>query len=154
MSAVLQSELLEFRRMGIGDADAAHQIELRAYEFPWSRTVFLNCLEADYDCWLLRKAGEIIGYGMIAVGAGECHLLNICIASEYQSQGHGRAFLRFLFNRAALLGAHVMFLEVQASNPRALRLYESEGFKQAGVRKGYYPAHNGREDAMVMTKTV
>lgn len=154
MSAVLQQDLLEFRRMGVDDVDAVHQIEIEAYQFPWSQMVFLKCLEADYDCWLLHKDGEIIGYGMIAVGADECHLLNICIASAHQNQGHGRTFLRFLIDQASILGAQAMFLEVRASNPKALRLYLAEGFRQVGLRKRYYPVHNGREDAMVMTRAI
>lgn len=154
MSAVLQQDFLEFRRMGIDDVDAVHQIELREYEFPWSQMVFLNCLEADYECWLLCEADEIIGYGMVAIGAGECHVLNICIVFAHQNKGHGRAFLRFLVNQAASLGAHTVFLEVRASNSQALHLYESENFKQIGVRKKYYPMYDGREDAMVMARTI
>jgi ribosomal-protein-alanine N-acetyltransferase len=43
-----------------------------------------------------------------------------------------------------------MFLEVRASNISAIALYENIGFNEMAVRRGYYPAHQGREDAILM----
>jgi ribosomal-protein-alanine N-acetyltransferase len=43
-----------------------------------------------------------------------------------------------------------VFLEVRPSNPNAIALYASEGFVRIGQRPRYYPAKDGREDAIVM----
>jgi ribosomal-protein-alanine N-acetyltransferase len=48
-------------------------------------------------------------------------------------------------------GAKVLFLEVRPSNEAGQRLYTGYGFRQVGVRRGYYPAHRGREDALVLS---
>ncbi len=49
------------------------------------------------------------------------------------------------------LGASTLLLEVRPSNEKALALYRHFGFQQIGVRRGYYPATGGREDALVLT---
>jgi ribosomal-protein-alanine N-acetyltransferase len=48
-------------------------------------------------------------------------------------------------------GATTLLLEVRPSNTRALDLYRHFGFQQIGIRRAYYPADKGREDALVLT---
>jgi ribosomal-protein-alanine N-acetyltransferase len=99
---------------------------------------------------VLRLAGDIIGYGILQVAADEAHLLNLCIDKSAQHQGFARVMLERLLYQAASRNANVVFLEVRPSNPRAIELYQRAGFNQVGLRKGYYDARNGREDALVM----
>jgi ribosomal-protein-alanine N-acetyltransferase len=94
--------------------------------------------------------GLIIGHGILAVAVGEAHVLNVCIARDRQGQGHGRALLAHLLDRARALGAELVFLEVRPSNLAAINLYESMGFNEIAVRRNYYPAAFGHEDAQVM----
>ena len=138
------------RAMRESDLEAILGIEQHAYPFPWTRGIFRDCLAAGYPAWVLHEHGLPIGYAVISVAADEAHLLNICIAPERQARGHGRQLLRSLVTLASDLGAARIFLEVRPSNPPAIALYHDEGFNEIGRRPRYYPARDGREDALVM----
>jgi ribosomal-protein-alanine N-acetyltransferase len=138
------------RAMRESDLDAILAIEQRAYPFPWTRGIFRDCLAAGYPAWVLQERGLPIGYAVISVAADEAHILNICVAPERQGRGHGRQLLRSLVKLAIDLGAARIFLEVRPSNPNAIALYHDEGFNEIGRRPRYYPARDGREDALVM----
>ena len=100
--------------------------------------------------WVLDVEGAIAGYFLMSLAAGEAHVLNICVAPEQQGHGHGRRLLRALIQLARTRGAQRIFLEVRPSNRRAIALYDMEGFNEIGRRPRYYPARDGREDAIVM----
>jgi ribosomal-protein-alanine N-acetyltransferase len=134
------------------DLDAVLAIELRAYPFPWTRGIFSDCLQAGYSAWVLQRGNELIGYAMLSIAADEAHLLNVCAAPEQQGHGHGRRLLRALLQLARGRGVKRVFLEVRPSNTPAIGLYHDEGFNEIGRRPRYYPARNGREDAIVMAK--
>ena len=132
------------------DLDAVLAIEQRAYPFPWTRGIFRDCLLADYPAWVLQQDGHIIGYGVLSLAADEAHVLNVCTTPEAQGRGHGRRLLRALLQIARGRGAQRVFLEVRPSNAYAIALYHDEGFNEIGRRPRYYPAKDGREDALVM----
>ncbi len=132
------------------DLHALMQIENRAYPFPWTEGIFRDCLRAGYECWVLEDGGALLGYGVLSTAAGEAHLLNLCINPDWQSRGLGRMLVRRMLDLARWHRVTQVFLEVRPSNPNAIALYHSEGFNQIGCRTNYYPAHAGREDAIVM----
>ena len=138
------------RSMREADLDVVMAIEQRAYPFPWTRGIFRDCLAAGYPAWILQEHGLVIGYAVISLAADEAHILNICVAPERQGHGHGRQLLRALVNMARHQNAARIFLEVRPSNPNAIALYHDEGFNEIGRRPRYYPARDGREDALVM----
>jgi [ribosomal protein S18]-alanine N-acetyltransferase len=138
------------RPMREDDLDAIMAIERRAYPFPWTHGIFRDCLRAGYPSWVLHLDGAIIGYGVLSIAVGEAHVLNICIDPDLQGTGHGRRLLRSLLKLARGHGAERVFLEVRPSNPNAIALYHDEGFNEIGRRPRYYPAKQGREDAIVM----
>ena len=138
------------RPMREADLAAVHAVEIRAYEVPWTLGIFRDCLHADYPAWVLDVDGRVGGYFLMSIAAGEAHVLNVCVAPELQGAGHGRALLRALLRLARARRAERVFLEVRPSNPGAIALYETEGFNEIGRRPRYYPARNGREDAVVM----
>lgn len=140
------------RPMRDDDLDAVMRIELRAYPFPWTLGIFRDCLRAGYPAWVLEESGATIGYGVLSVAADEAHVLNVCVDPSVQGRGHGRRLLRALERVARGHGAQRVFLEVRPSNPHAIALYHDEGFNEIGRRPRYYPAHEGREDAIVMAK--
>lgn len=150
LPAVDAAPTARLRTMREQDLDAVMSIELRAYAFPWTRGIFRDCLYAGHGGWVLEQDGAIIGYGVLSVAAGEAHILNVCAAPEVQGKGHGRRLLRALVQHARGMGAQRLFLEVRPSNPNAIALYHDEGFNEIGRRPRYYPAHGGREDAIVM----
>ena len=127
-------------------------IERMRYAFPWSENIFRDCLRVGYTCRALDLAGQIIGYGVMSLGAGEAHILNVCVRDEFRTVGFGRRLLEHLLERAAAAGVSEAFLEVRPSNLSAIRLYQKLGFEQIGIRRGYYQAPEGREDAIVLKK--
>jgi ribosomal-protein-alanine N-acetyltransferase len=139
------------RPMREDDLDAVASVETRAYAFPWTRGIFRDCLQSGHAMWVLESEGALLGYGVLAIAAGEAHVLNLCVAPEAEGRGHGRRLLRALLRVARGGGAMRVFLEVRPSNPRAMALYHDEGFNEIGRRPRYYPAPNhAREDAIVM----
>lgn len=155
MNAVAHDEarpaVASVRAMRGSDLEAVMRIETAAYPYPWTAGIFHDCLRAGHGCWVLERNNDIIGYGILSTGAGEAHVLNICIAPWQQGHGHGRHLMQRLLDAARWHRAERVFLEVRPSNPVAQRLYESLGFNEIGRRPNYYPDDNGRrEDAIVM----
>ena len=140
------------RKMEEADLPAVLAIERRAYPFPWSEGIFRDCLRAGYACHVAEVAGGIIGYGVVSIAAGESHVLNLCMHPDRRRQGHGATMLHFLMEEARKRGARCMLLEVRASNSSAIRLYRKFGFNETGMRRGYYPAQGGREDAVLFAR--
>jgi ribosomal-protein-alanine N-acetyltransferase len=138
------------RPMRETDLPAVMAIEQRAYAFPWTQGVFRDCLLANHPAWVLSVGGHIVGYAVLSVAADEAHVLNLCTAPDMQGRGYGRRLLRALLQLARGRGAHRVFLEVRPSNAPAIALYHDEGFNEIGRRPRYYPAKDGREDALVM----
>lgn len=149
MSARLDT-LPEFRPMRALDLDRVMQIEPTLYSHPWTRGNFDDSLVAGYSCWVVECARELAGYGILMIGVREAHLLNLSVAAPWQRQGFGRMLLEHFVRVARASDAAQMFLEVRPSNDAARRLYEDFGFKEITVRRGYYPATRGREDAILM----
>lgn len=150
MNAVLKSEPLRFRSMTEADVDAVHAIERLAYPFPWTPGNFRDSLAAGYVCRALEQGGRLIGYSVLQAILDEGHVLNCCVDPACQRQGHGRALMLEMIETARSHRMNCLFLEVRPSNVPALRLYEGLGFEAVGLRRQYYPAHDGREDALVM----
>jgi [ribosomal protein S18]-alanine N-acetyltransferase len=150
MSAVLK-DAPSLTAMREQDLDEVMAIENAIYSHPWTRANFADSLRAGYACRVWRLARELAGYFIVMAAAGEAHLLNLSIAPGYQRNGHGSALLREAAALAAELGAHHLFLEVRPSNHAAQALYRRFGFRKVAVRRDYYPAHTGREDALVLT---
>lgn len=127
------------------------EIERRAYPFPWSEGIFRDCLKAGYSGWVLtEEPGLVIGYTLMSMAVDEAHVLNLCIDPAYQQQGLGRMLLEHMIRLARAANATIVLLEVRKSNKAAIHLYETQGFQRLGLRKGYYPAAEGREDALVL----
>jgi [ribosomal protein S18]-alanine N-acetyltransferase len=142
----------EIRPMHELDVPVVVAIERSSYQFPWSEGIFRDCLRVGYICRVVEVGGDIAGYGIMSVGAGEAHVLNVCVRDEYRGRGLARKALSYLIDRARSAGMYEAFLEVRPSNTAAARLYHSLGFEQVGVRRGYYQATNGREDAAVLRR--
>ena len=150
MSAVLKDGP-SLSAMRERDLDEVMAIENAIYSHPWTRGNFADSLRAGYECRALRLGGELVGYFILMVAAGEAHLLNLSIAAAHQRGGRGSALLRDAAGLARSLGARNLFLEVRPSNHAAQALYRRFGFRKVAVRRDYYPAHTGREDALVLT---
>ena len=138
------------RPMTASDLDAMMAIERVNFPFPWTEGNFKDSINSGYICLVMEQGKELMGYAVLMMVLDEAHLLNISVAKSYQGQGWGRYLLVQMMEIGREKGGLNMFLEVRPSNRSALRLYESMGFNEMGIRPGYYPAHNGREDAVLM----
>jgi len=94
----------------------------------------------------------MIGYAVMMQVLDEAHLLNISVLPELQRHGRGAALLIRLFDLARMQGLRRMLLEVRSGNAVAQVFYRRHGFVEIGRRRDYYPAHEGREDAIVMAQ--
>jgi len=138
------------RTLRVADLDALIGIEEASYPFPWTRSIFADCLRVGYACFGLQAGQELVGYSIHNWAAGECHLLNLCVHPAWQHQGFGSMLLEHAISHAETHGCSVMYLEVRPSNAEAGRLYLRRGFREIGMRPAYYRSREGREDAIVM----
>lgn len=126
-------------------------IEREANQFPWSRKNFEDCLKANHMAWVfLDDSNSISGFTIVQKVVDEAHILNICIKPSVQGQGHGRDLLNYIIDYAKKISSVLIVLEVRSSNKRAQHLYSRAGFNEMSVRKNYYPAAQGRENAVLM----
>jgi ribosomal-protein-alanine N-acetyltransferase len=142
--------LPRYRRMTAHDLDTVLAIEEAIYPYAWTRGNFSDSLAAGYHCWIVECGGEVAGYSVVMIGAEEGHLLNLSVAGPWQRQGLGREILAFVVKLARDYAAARILLEVRPSNVAARALYATAGFAEIGVRRGYYPAGEAREDAIVL----
>jgi len=149
MSAQLDI-LPRYRRMTGADLDAVIAIEDTIYPHPWTRGNFSDALVAGYHCWIAECGGEMAGYAVVAIAAGEAHLLNLSVAGPWQRRGIGRELLNFVLRLARESGAARILLEVRPTNSAARALYAAAGFAEIATRRSYYPADASREDAIVL----
>jgi len=153
VSALLKPQV-NYRPMRPADLGAVADLEKSLYAFPWSLGNFRDSVEAGYDCWVACDGDRVIGYAILMVAMDEAHLLNITVASGWQNQGIGRAFLEFMLGVARGAKCEIVYLEVRPSNLAARHLYRQMGFQQIAIRPSYYPAHGGREDALFLGITL
>jgi ribosomal-protein-alanine N-acetyltransferase len=124
----MSEDSLSFRRMTLADVKQVMTIEREVYEFPWTERIFSDCIRVGYQCWMASVKQRI--------------------------QGFGRQFIEFLVDQARAQDAQTMLLEVRPSNRAAISCYNAAGFNEIGSRKGYYPAANGREDALLFARHI
>lgn len=145
------------RKMTLEDLPNVIQVELAAYPYPWTQKNFEDCLGNNvYTCWVFEVHNKVAGHVVISAarGTGEAHILNICVLPGEQGKGWGRKLLEESEWIARQHKAETCFLEVRPSNQAGMNLYQSVGYNEVGLRKGYYPADKGREDAVVMAKVL
>ncbi|MFC7366751.1 MULTISPECIES: ribosomal protein S18-alanine N-acetyltransferase [Bhargavaea] len=144
------SLVIGFRPMQFADVPAVYRVETDAFSSPWTMEAFeQEMLNNEYAYYLLAMDGEeIVGYCGAWLILDECHITNVAVLSSYRGHGIGEALMREVMRRTAGKGARTMTLEARVSNVPALGLYRKLGFKEGGIRRGYY-TDNG-EDAIVM----
>ena len=147
--SVSRADLLRMRRMTLSDLPAVLEIEKKNYQFPWDEDIFKDCFKANYDLRVCEEMDRVLGYCVQSMAVGEAHILNISVDPAEHNQGIGRKMLEHMIENTRGK-AETIFLEVRPSNEGAIMLYKKIGFNEIGIRKGYYPAENGREDALML----
>ena len=129
-------------------------IENAVHVVPWGAETFKMCLQEGYAGWVLEVDKKIIGFIFAALNMHECHILNVCVAHDYQRQGYGRLLIDNTLSHAKKQGVDIIYLEVRRSNVRAISLYRQMAFHLVGERKNYYPTVTGNEDALVFARSL
>ena len=140
------------REMQYRDVQDIVAIEVSTYSFPWTETIFRDCLLAGYTSVVLEHAGETQGYAIMSLAAAEAHLLNLCVAERLRRRGYGGRLLQHLLGQAQSAGAQRIYLEVRPTNHAALEMYRKAGFVELGIRRNYYRSLASREDATVLVR--
>jgi ribosomal-protein-alanine N-acetyltransferase len=142
--------MFTYPAMTESDLDVVAGAEGRIHAFPWTRGNFADSLAAGHGAWLALEDGRFTGYAVMMQIVDEAHLLNISVLPELQRSGRGSALLLTLFDMARAQGARRMLLEVRPGNLSGQGFYRRHGYVEIGRRHDYYPAPEGREDAIVM----
>ncbi len=142
------------RDMDEADLDAVLRIENQVHAHPWTRGNFSDALRSKYQCKVYEDDGVVRGYAVLMLAVDEAELLDIAIAAQQQRHGLGRKLLEEMMALAQRANRHRVVLEVRASNAAAIGLYRKAGFAEIGLRRGYYPAAGGREDAILMGRNL
>jgi len=140
------------RDMRREDLPAVLDIERRSFAQPWSRAFFEKELATPFARLVVAveeavPRSEVIGYTCRWRVTDEVHLLNVAVHPERRGLGHGRALVGAVVAEAEVARTRVVYLEVRAGNVIARRLYRQLGFRDLGVRRGYY---GPGQDAIVM----
>lgn len=149
--SVSRIDLMRLRIMREEDLAAVLEIEAKNYNFPWSESIFKDCLKSNhYSNWVCEELDVIVGYSIVSILAGEAHIMNICVDPDIKKQGVGSKMLENMID-ISRKKAETILLEVRPSNEAAIALYKKRGFNEIGVRKAYYPSVQGeREDAVML----
>lgn len=114
------------------------------------------CAVDDATEWaqVVTRGHDVCGFVFISRVLDEATVMNIAVLPQARGRGLGKQLLSTALNELRQQGVSRCLLEVRESNRAALALYQSLGFGVDGVRKGYYPVASGREDALMMSKTL
>lgn len=154
MSAEPQS-VCHIRRLEIRDLPEIMAIERAAYAYPWSEGIFRDCLRIGYHAFAgVNIAGDLMGYGLLSIAVDDAHVLNLCVGPLHRRKGVATSLLWQMIGQARWEGADTLMLEVRPTNGSAIELYDNMGFHRIGVRKRYYPAAEGREDALLLARAI
>ena len=134
------------------DLDSIVRLEKECYSHPWPTWLFRGALRTGMSCWAMEADHELIGFGIIQIKNSWGHLMNICITQRFRGMGLGKKMTLHLLSEARKHHASISWLEVKPTNPVAIKLYKSLGFRKAKMRKNYYPSRRGRLPAIVMAK--
>ena len=152
MSAHQETRPITLRPMRRDDLAAVLEIERRSFAQPWSRGFFEKELATPFARLVVGvdEGGPrpmVVGYTCRWRVTDEVHLLNVAIHPERRGLGYGRELVEAVVTEAREARARVVFLEVRAGNVVARRLYRMLGFRDLGIRRGYY---GPGQDAIVM----
>ena len=131
-------------------AEDAAEIERESFSSPWS----LESLREEVSSpnarfFTLSVFGKTAAYAGMHVVLDEAYIDNVAVLPAWRGFGLGRKITEHLISCANGSGCSFITLEVRASNAAAIRLYESCGFRQVGIRPRYY--EKPLEDALLYT---
>lgn len=139
------------RKMIQTDLDAVNEIEIQAFQDPWSRQDFINELESNpYSCIYVKEInGEVVAYVDLWIAYENAEIANIAVKKEFLHQGIASELIQYCLQKIQQSKCENFTLEVRVSNINAIKLYEKFGFQTVSKRKKYYA---DGEDAYLMVQ--
>lgn len=142
---------MTFREMTVEDLDQVMELEEDLFTVPWTKEGFLTFLLKDNSLmFVIEEKGKILAYCSILTVLDEGDILNVAVRKDRQREGIGNFLMECMIRMAGERGVNILHLEVRESNGAARRLYRRLGFKEDGLRKGYYT--DPVENAVLMTR--
>lgn len=142
---------VQISRLAYSDLPNVIAIERRSFPAPWSLAMFvLELSKPSSICLGARQGDGLIGYLVCSRYHTVWHLMNVAVDGSYRRLGVATALIERLFAET-VRESHRYTLEVRVSNTEAIAMYESFGFRSAGIRRRYY--HDNNEDALIMWRT-
>ena len=134
------------------DLDDIYELDVQTFAMPWSKEALsYDILENDNAFVIVAEyEGEFAGFADIWTVLGEADLNSIAVRVDFRRKGIGDAIMFAMTEMISANGVETINLEVRVSNIPAIKLYKKYGFKECGVRPGYY-LDNG-EDALIMKR--
>ena len=125
------------------------ELEKQCFSDPWSEASLRSELSSPVSVWVVaEQQGAVVGYAGAHLVEGDADILNVAASPLLRRQGIGRTVLTALLRELRQRNAASVILEVRESNLPALGLYASLGFRQVGLRPGYY--EKPRENALLL----
>lgn len=153
-ASTVLSESLNVVSLDESDLETMGLIEQAGHLYPWSDRVFMDCIRSGYYLDGAMHADRLLGFAVVMPILNEWHILNLCVDPSVHRRGVGRFLMNFVAEQAAKSDIGSLWLEVRIGNVAARQLYDTLGFEQVGLRKDYYPAKQGREDALVLMRSL
>ena len=141
---------ISFSPLDPNNYDPAFKLQTACHAFPWSRKVFIDCLDPPYFAWQVKVEDKLAGYYVGLLAGVEATLMDIGVARDFRGNGLGRELVKHFLLECNKRQALDAWLEVRVSNANAISLYHSMGFETIETRKNYYPLAEGKEDASIM----
>ena len=142
--------MISVRYMTEADIDGVLRVEKESFSTPWSENALIEELNNFNSHFLVAYSDKVLGYIGVQEIYGEAYITNVAVFSSFRKNGIGRTLLRAAIEGAQSRNCEFITLEVRESNRSAIALYESEGFKIAGIRKNFYT--NPIENGIIYTK--
>ena len=136
------------------DLNEVLDIEASSSLNPWSKNMFIEEMKNPFDfCFIIKMKGvskpKVTGFICFRNIGDESELLNICVHPQYKQMGVGKKLMQFYIGFCRKNKIKTFYLEVNASNRSAIRLYQLFSYQPLGMRKKYY---HGEFDALLMVK--
>ena len=146
------ANLMTPERLTLGDLPELVALEREGQSHPWSQAQLHEALE-DERAYILgvKEASGLQGFAVFYQLPFDAELQAITVVPGARRQGIATRLLERGIVQARAWGSERLLLEVRESNLAAIDLYRRAGFQCDGVRRGYYPADSGREDAWLMS---
>ena len=136
--------------LDINDLEEAYEIEVLTNPSPWSIDNFKSSFEVGHHGLVCKEDNKMLGLLIFSPIKPEAHLLSIAVIETQQYKGIGSLLLKSMVSQCKAMGINQVFLEVRASNEKAIGFYQKYGFKKDAIRENYYSG-DIPEDALLMS---